>query len=376
MQAISDPNNASVSLRSKLIGDEAVGVFLEILNEFKFEEVEELFADGESGNTQVTDEGSGVVGEESSSGDSSPTDLSEYEPSPKRATRQHIPLDVKIKVFNLAKEHPKWSISTLRNMGSIHLKHKGMLAIWEKDIKAGGTKLDKLEMIDRWVYDRFVEARNRNQPVMTRTLQEWAISASFQHLSPGFEFSASTTWVASFKKRHRIVQRKVTKYVSTSEQASIEEIVQSAIRFQNQTKSLISKYNRDYIINTDQTGCAYRGDIKRTLSQKGEKTVQVTIGSLSRVSHSYTVQYAITASGKLLPKVFLCMQEPGGDFGPRVCETIKKLEKEYLNVSVVCSKSGKLTTGLFTKFLENVLKPYVKNNKFLLLIDSWGGADK
>ena len=71
---------------------------------------------------------------------------------------------------------------------------------------------------------------------------------------------------------------------------------------------------------------------------------------MSKVTHSYSPQDAITASGKLLPKVFLCMQEPGGNFGPRVCETVKKLESEFLNVSVEISKSVKLTSGLYIKF--------------------------
>ncbi|XP_046407402.1 uncharacterized protein LOC124172041 [Ischnura elegans] len=203
MQAINDPKNASVTRCSKLIGDEVVGSFFDILNEFKFEEVEELFSAGESDNLLVPDDVTGILGEERSSDDSSPTDHSEYEPSPKRSTHQHIPLDVKVKVVNMAKEHPKWSLATLQTLGSVHLKHKGMLAICEKDIKSGGTKRDKLEMIDRWVYDRFVEARNMNEPVMTRTLQEWAISLSFQHISQEFEFFASASWVASGSIRRR-----------------------------------------------------------------------------------------------------------------------------------------------------------------------------
>ncbi|KAG8233271.1 hypothetical protein J437_LFUL009981, partial [Ladona fulva] len=94
-------------------------------------------------------------------------------------------------------------------------------------------------------------------------------------------------------------------YVSTSEQISLEEILKSAQLFQKQAKILISKHNLDMVINTDHTGCAYRGEIKRTLSRKEEKTVHVAPGCLNKLSHSYTAQYSFTVSGKLLPKVFL-----------------------------------------------------------------------
>lgn len=52
---------------------------------------------------------------------------------------------------------------------------------------------------------------------------------------------------------------------------------------------------------------------------------------------------------------------------------LRKLERDFSNVSALCSKSGKLTTGLFIQFLENILKPYVQRKHFLLLVDSWGG---
>lgn len=58
-------------------------------------------------------------------------------------------------------------------------------------------------------------------------------------------------------------------------------MLKSAELFQRQAKSLIPNYNLDLVINTDQTGCSYRADIKRTLTKKGEKTVQVANGSMS-----------------------------------------------------------------------------------------------
>ena len=50
-----------------------------------------------------------------------------------------------------------------------------------------------------------------------------------------------------------------------------------------------------------------------------------------------------------------------------------KLLKLCKNVFVVCSKSGKLTSYLYEQYLKTVLKPYVGNNTFLLIVDSLGG---
>ncbi|GFX68857.1 HTH CENPB-type domain-containing protein [Trichonephila clavipes] len=81
----------------------------------------------------------------------------------------------------------------------------------------------------------------------------------------------------------------------------------------------------------------------------------------------------MTLSGKLLPTVFICLQEANGNFGPRVQKSVDEYAKIYTNVAITSSKSGKLTTALYKDFLIDVMKPYVKEEKFLFLIDSWGG---
>lgn len=81
----------------------------------------------------------------------------------------------------------------------------------------------------------------------------------------------------------------------------------------------------------------------------------------------------MTASGKLLPHLFVCLQEQTGKFGPRVQTHINELKSIYKNAIVTASKSRKLTSQLFADFLEKVLRPYVKREDFLLIIDSWGG---
>ena len=67
------------------------------------------------------------------------------------------------------------------------------------------------------------------------------------------------------------------------------------------------------------------------------------------------------------------MKEPANNFGRHVSQSIEKMTAVYKNIIVICSKSENLTKAFFQTFLEKVIKPYVKNNDFFLLVDSWGG---
>jgi hypothetical protein len=66
------------------------------------------------------------------------------------------------------------------------------------------------------------------------------------------------------------------------------------------------------------------------------------------------------------------MQETLNTFEPRVSKTVESLTEDYGDVVVTCSKSGKLTEEVFVNYLETILKPYVGDNEFLLLVDLWG----
>ncbi|XP_048509261.1 uncharacterized protein LOC125500394 [Athalia rosae] len=199
------------------------------------------------------------------------------------------------------------------------------------------------------------------------------MAAAAPLLSETFEFQASQSWCESFKSKHKIRQRHVTKYVSSKEKRTFDELLRIAAEFQHQTSSVISNFDPDFVINTDQTGCEYRISSNRTLSFRGEKVTQVAVGQLNQLTHSYTAQYGLTLSGKLLPMVFICLQEPNSKFGPRVQQEVTQMMDKYKNVYITATKSGKLTKDTYNLFLDKVLKPYVKTEPFLFIIDSWGG---
>ena len=103
----------------------------------------------------------------------------------------------------------------------------------------GGTRIDKLRAIDSKTFDRFTEARRCLEQVTTITLHQWAMAAAFPFLSMNddFRFEASYTWVNAFKKKHKIKQRKITKYVRNRDIATLEETMKAAKKFSEANKA-------------------------------------------------------------------------------------------------------------------------------------------
>jgi len=169
-------------------------------------------------------------------------------------------------------------------------------------------------------------------------------------------------------------------YLSKKEIKSPENIMKSAIQFQTLMQSISTDYTSksDFIINTDQNGCEYRVNVSSQECIRIQvKRKSNFIGDLNKITHSYTAQYSSTKSGILLDSI--CLQESGNPFGVRIKEEVDELLKLCKNISVVCSKSGKLTSYLYEvslpdfeylyeQYLKTVLKPYVDNNPFLLIL--------
>lgn len=116
--------------------------------------------------------------------------------------RNKIPYAVKAKAVKLAEQHPRWSINTLRKNSTRFLKDRSQLARWKLHIQKGGTRYDKLAVINKDVHDRYLEARDQNILVTTPLLKQWAMAAAAQFLDGTFDFKASDGWVRDFRKGH------------------------------------------------------------------------------------------------------------------------------------------------------------------------------
>jgi hypothetical protein len=52
-------------------------------------------------------------------------------------------LEVKIKVLNVVKEYPNWSLHKVQKFGAGMLKRKEQQGSWREDLERGGARYDK-----------------------------------------------------------------------------------------------------------------------------------------------------------------------------------------------------------------------------------------
>lgn len=239
---VADNASGNITEVAKKIGEKIATSIMEILDEHELIEEEDLIEQNEEHFDKLYEE---IITDES--------DADEwYEPeTKKRKETDLVPLDAKIKSVIFAQEHPNWSLQSLQSKTTRLLKKKEYIERWKQQILTGGTKFEKLKIIDDYTYNHFKDARAQLQQVTTRDLQQWALSIASQYQSESFQFKASLTWVTKFKQKHRIRQRKITKYVSKKEIASVEETLQAAEKFRKMIRCIIPQFSPDFIINTD-----------------------------------------------------------------------------------------------------------------------------
>lgn len=188
--------------------------------------------------------------------------------------------------------------------------HRQYITRFRHYIQQQGTTQEKVQIIDDFVYDMFEEARENVLPVHDRDLKRWALQKANEYSN--FIFEASNGWLQLFKHRHHICSRKITKLVTRHHTEDANAIIESADLFVRDTKRQMQNYAHEEILNTDQVGLELELHSNRTLSYQGEKVTVVRVRSKNTTTHSYTIQLMISAAGKLVGPLFLCLKEQKG----------------------------------------------------------------
>ena len=177
-------------------------------------------------------------------------------------------------------------------------------------IEQHGTRREKMQIIDNFVYDKFEEARENVLSVHDHDLKRWALQKAVEDSI--LDFKASKHWLDTFKHLHKICSRKITKIITRHQMADSDAINASAGSFVAKVKREMSHYTPEEILNTDQAGIELEMHSTRTLSHKGEDVTIARVRSKNATTHSYTIQSIITLAGQLLDSVFICLKEPKG----------------------------------------------------------------
>lgn len=247
---------------------------------------------------------------------------------------------------------------------------KRQLYRWEKEISKGGNTREKLKKISEYVLTQFEDALQKSLPIHDLDIRRWALNARNQlQLSADF-FKASDKWIYNFKQKHRIVSRKINKFITQKTLTDINKLKIEADNFVEKVRTEISLVGVENVFNSDQSGFNLEMHTGRTLSFKGQKKIETLIQSTNSMTHSYTIQPIISANGSLLSPLLIILQEKDGKFGPRVELNLFRPD----NVLVLASNSGKMTTNLVKEWFTNVYLPNCNDNSVLLL-DSWSGQN-
>jgi len=271
------------------------------------------------------------------------------------------------KIIQLKDEQHR-TLKSIQNLyPKLHAKH---ITRFRRYIEAKGTFPMKMYELEQYIKNRINNSRKNDfTAVHDIHIRRWAIQKAREM---GLEkFKASHKFVSNLKRRLRINSHKVTHLVTRKHFIEKETIDQNLRVFLELANSKLASFNLDFVLNSDQSGFLKEFHSSRTLSYKGEKHTKVLVNSIANTTHSYTIQPTITASGKLLSPMLICLQETtGNEFGPVVGAQVA--ENTPNNLVVVCSKSGKLTKEHVKTWLKDCLSPHM-TQKSLLLTDSWSG---
>ena len=256
-----------------------------------------------------------------------------------------------VEFWRSSKTKQNLSLKTVQNRFK-KVSSISQLRRWAHSINKGGTYREKVAQICQYTLDNFQAALDSRSIIHDEDIIRWALQAKKEIGFDDIRFKASKHWLLKFKQAHRIVSRKINKFITRKTLESSAELTAKAEAFIDDVKSCIPRIGLENLYNTDQSGFQLEMHSGRTLAVEGEKQVQCLVQSISATTHSYTIQPLISATGQLLSPLFLVLKEPSGKFGPIVEQNIFRPE----NVYVEASKSGKLTTSKGT------------NNNFYIVI--------
>jgi hypothetical protein len=89
------------------------------------------------------------------------------------------------------------------------IPHQNYIARLRGYLEKHGTKKQKLDQVDDYVFDMFEQARSNALPVHDIDFRRWALKKAMN--GSLHDFTASHHWLLTFTYKHNIISRKVTK---------------------------------------------------------------------------------------------------------------------------------------------------------------------
>ncbi|XP_049316861.1 tigger transposable element-derived protein 4-like, partial [Bactrocera dorsalis] len=203
--------------------------------------------------------------------------------------------------------------------------------------------------VDQAILKWVTTAREKNLPLSGTLIREKA--KEFAVALGRENFSASVGWLDKFKKRHNIAQMSICGESASADLQSSEDWKK------NDLPDLIIQYHENDIVNADETSIFFKCLPNKTIAFKGQKCFG---GKNSK--ERITVMVASNMSGSEKLKLLVI----GKSKNPRCFKGIKSLDVDY-----EYNKKAWMTSEIYDKWLKNLDKVFVaQNRKILLFVDN------
>jgi hypothetical protein len=131
-----------------------------------------------------------------------------------KALRKQFSIEYMIKAVNYYDEINPQTGKRKRSWATVkhqfrRIPHQVYLSRFRRYLEKHGTKKQKLDQIDDHVYDMLERAREKALSVHDIDLRRWALKKAMDESL--HNFVASAHWLLTFKHKHNITSRKITK---------------------------------------------------------------------------------------------------------------------------------------------------------------------
>lgn len=289
----------------------------------------------------------------------------DYTPSPKKKVVYDVFTDDEMEAIATMRYSNKGK--TLISFNTIRARYKKLQSEdhlkWVIRKHKNRSLWQKLNQIEESILDKFRKSSLKKCRIHDRDLRRWAMKEAkmIDHSS----FKCSHSWIQRFKRKHGIVRRTITTFVTDKSIKTGKDVLKECDKFIAKVRKELHLYDVSKVFNTDQSGFNKEIHTRATLAFIGKRRIEARVKSQSALTHSYTIQPLVSMDGTLHTPMLVVLQESNGVFGVRVMETMKKPPNLYLKAG----RSHIVTKQIVQDWFTELHFP-TAGEKSLLLVDA------
>lgn len=125
--------------------------------------------------------------------------------SKKTPTKRLILFDEKVKVVNLSRDNPNWSLDMLKEQSECNELTEELLSQWKKEISSDGKIINRRKALNDWVYARCIDYKVNGFKITDKILVNWGLEAKKKFNIHDSQFRAGPKWLKNFKFARTII---------------------------------------------------------------------------------------------------------------------------------------------------------------------------